>query len=157
MWRRWRKKGGPSKFKSLIKVPLSECEICGAFCKASLSHSVVKSCLFLKIEMHNLISEYTWDSPIAIQSYQQQTCPTLKTSVRIVQSAKTAAGWNAPNVGNRVKKTQHSWHRSIDRKHIFCYVKFEGGLFIVLTRKALDQQKETPFRVWRWWSPDQGS
>jgi hypothetical protein len=62
-------------------------------------------------------------------------------SVNHTQRAKTATDWSAPRVRYEVTKTQNLWHRSVDYKHCFFYVKFEVGFPIPFTRDSMSNKK----------------
>jgi hypothetical protein len=74
---------------------------------------------------------------------QEMSTPELYASMITTQSPKRAADWSALEDGDKPKETQHVWYHSIDRKHIFAYVKFEVKLFNLFTRKCLSKNSGT--------------
>jgi hypothetical protein len=52
-----------------------------------------------------------------------------------MQSPETATVWRASKIGDPYKKAQTFLPTPVEKKHIFCGVKFRVGLFTLLTRK----------------------
>jgi hypothetical protein len=51
--------------------------------------------------------------------------------------------WSGIKRESSLKETQRSWYRSIDKMHLWIYVKSDGGLSIPLARKSRSQKSET--------------
>lgn len=56
------------------------------------------------------------------------------------ESLKQAADWSDLKEGSWSKKTQESWHHSIDKEYNYVYVKFEVGSLIPYTRKDMPKK-----------------
>jgi hypothetical protein len=65
--------------------------------------------------------------------------------VNTTQSFKTATDSRGLKVNYSSTKTQHSWHHSVDTKHILLHVKFEGILTISLKSKSMPNKKVAIF------------
>jgi hypothetical protein len=69
-------------------------------------------------------------------------------SVKAKKSLQKATDWSGINKENSLKETQFSWYQSIDKKHLWVHVKFDGGLSIPLARKSRFKKSETFSKGW---------
>jgi hypothetical protein len=63
--------------------------------------------------------------------------------VNVERSPQKATDWSGIKRESSLKETQHCWYQSIDKKHLWVYVKFDGRLSIPLARKLRFKKSET--------------
>jgi hypothetical protein len=64
----------------------------------------------------------------------------LYATANAAQSPIIATDWGTGKVSDLSEKTQHLKYYSIHMRYIFLHVKFEVGLFISFTRKAMPKK-----------------
>jgi hypothetical protein len=67
----------------------------------------------------------------------------LYATVNATRSFQKATDWSGINKANLLKEIQSSWYQSIDKRHFYIYVEFDGGLSIVFARELRSKKSGT--------------
>jgi hypothetical protein len=78
---------------------------------------------------------------ISIERCQIWAMSVLYALVNTTVSPTTANDSSCPKVGSLSSKTQHPWHRSVDKKHSYFYAKIDVMCIISFSRKAMFNKK----------------
>jgi hypothetical protein len=115
-----------------------------------------KSCLFFRIEMDNLPSNFSDNTMqcISIEQYLERSNSMMYATVNATGRPQKATNWSGIKNGKSSKEIRLPWYQSINKEYFWVYVKFEVGSSIPFTKKLGSKKRETfskvyPFFKWR--------